>query len=558
MKFIYRLDSVGSPVFGSSETFEIELEETGSARPDQNSVLDSLMTPLNTQLSEQTNMKPLDTEDLTSASAHYTLEDFFNTYSQHSHSYSNSDIYTNRDSYTNSEVYRNPDTYRTGDSFRNTGVYTNSEVCRKESIEDVCEAGFDFSKLFTMSDESPIENSFQSLIDLVRCEIPSNLSSIDPKFKQPNESAYNTVNTLNQYDTGVDSLKQFGMAEGELKNYDVPVVKAEPSKTRGKSKKKRSNFVKTILKPKPITTSVKSTNGSNLVSNTAVKNGKKRELVNSRRIDYGINDTPENIYDLEWHPGFTRHLGAKGRSALLELVRKVYRQDPEHYKAILQSRNSPSSISSLPFYSIPMLWELAHQFGIFKQALTVYKNHCFSKSKSRHNSMKNANSVSSISTSVSASSVGSSGSGSGSLVGSDSESLDSEVVASVKKLNPSAPMTTMSGRLIKRSKKMLESTDLLDSNDLLTYANIVVTNSNNLVSGGNKATDSLTLKVDLLDTETNTISQLKVKAESETPKRNFRNDLGNSWISSPTNSNLNCSNTLNESPLTSPMKRIPV
>ncbi|GIX60790.1 uncharacterized protein BcabD6B2_02250 [Babesia caballi] len=77
---------------------------------------------------------------------------------------------------------------------------------------------------------------------------------------------------------------------------------------------------------------------------------------------------------VQWTPGFSRQLGAKGRSALLDLVRRVYRQDPPRYKAILQARTPPASISNLPFFNIPMLWELTHQFGVFKQALLIHKS----------------------------------------------------------------------------------------------------------------------------------------------------------------------------------------
>ncbi|EDO08090.1 hypothetical protein BBOV_III005270 [Babesia bovis T2Bo] len=82
----------------------------------------------------------------------------------------------------------------------------------------------------------------------------------------------------------------------------------------------------------------------------------------------------EDLDSIEWHPGFNRQLGAKGRSALLDLIRRVYRQDPVRYRSILQSRNPPTSISTLPFFNIPMLWELTHQFGVFKQALLIHKN----------------------------------------------------------------------------------------------------------------------------------------------------------------------------------------
>ncbi|GFE53150.1 hypothetical protein BaOVIS_005540 [Babesia ovis] len=92
--------------------------------------------------------------------------------------------------------------------------------------------------------------------------------------------------------------------------------------------------------------------------------------------------------NVEWYPGFNRQLGAKGRSALLDLVRRVYRQDPVHYKAILQARNPPSSISNLPFFNIPMLWELTHQFGVFKQALMLQKNQLSSGSKYDKNKSK--------------------------------------------------------------------------------------------------------------------------------------------------------------------------
>ncbi|GBE59096.1 hypothetical protein, conserved [Babesia ovata] len=83
---------------------------------------------------------------------------------------------------------------------------------------------------------------------------------------------------------------------------------------------------------------------------------------------------PDSEERIEWYPGFNRQLGAKGRSALLELVRRVYRQNPTYYKSILQARNPPSSISNLPFFNIPMLWELTHQFGVFQQALVIHKN----------------------------------------------------------------------------------------------------------------------------------------------------------------------------------------
>ncbi|KAK1933032.1 hypothetical protein X943_001901 [Babesia divergens] len=102
---------------------------------------------------------------------------------------------------------------------------------------------------------------------------------------------------------------------------------------------------------------------------------------NSAAIDNNLVKVPNNVDDpstgdgpVEWYPGFSRQLGAKGRSAILDLVRRVYRQDPNHYKAILQARNPPSSISNLPFFNIPMLWELAHQFGVFQQAIQVHKN----------------------------------------------------------------------------------------------------------------------------------------------------------------------------------------
>lgn len=95
-----------------------------------------------------------------------------------------------------------------------------------------------------------------------------------------------------------------------------------------------------------------------------------------------------NGEDVEWYPGFSRQLGAKGRSALLDLVRRVYRQDPNHYKAILQARKPPSSISNLPFFNIPMLWELCHQFGVFKQAVMLHRNQQSSSVKGDRNRSK--------------------------------------------------------------------------------------------------------------------------------------------------------------------------
>ncbi|ORM41951.1 uncharacterized protein BXIN_0543 [Babesia sp. Xinjiang] len=92
-----------------------------------------------------------------------------------------------------------------------------------------------------------------------------------------------------------------------------------------------------------------------------------------------------------WYPGFNRQLGAKGRSALLDLVRRVYRQDPPYYRAILQARNPPSSISNLPFFNIPMLWELTHQFGVFDQALLIHKNQVSSTTKPERVKSKSKN-----------------------------------------------------------------------------------------------------------------------------------------------------------------------
>ncbi|KAK2196677.1 hypothetical protein BdWA1_001926 [Babesia duncani] len=96
-----------------------------------------------------------------------------------------------------------------------------------------------------------------------------------------------------------------------------------------------------------------------------------------------IQQSPENDTDETWHPGFTRQLGSKGRCAILELLRKVYRKNPPYYKEILKSRTPPASISNLPFFNIPMLWELAYQFGIFQQALQISRNYQMSVARSK-------------------------------------------------------------------------------------------------------------------------------------------------------------------------------
>ncbi|BAM40153.1 conserved hypothetical protein [Theileria orientalis strain Shintoku] len=402
MKFIYKLDSVMSPMGSLTDSYDMDyddvsprsmmfedsksssfLEKGGAPGGVVMQLSTYSMYPNEHSQGQDCNMKPVDTDDVASANGHYTLEDFFSNY---------------------------------------------RELTRNESIGDVCESGLDFSKLYGQIEEPATDNPFQSLIDLVKCEIPADLSAVDIRFPKDEKVA--------------PPPKAQAPEEPPCKL----VVRTEPAPTAAPRPKPKS---KKTRKAAP----AKADHGTKLV---------EKEYVNSRKIDYGANDTIENLYDLEWHPGFTRHLGAKGRSALLELLRRVYRQDPEHYKAILQSRNSPSSISSLPFFSIPMLWELAHQFGIFKQALTVYKNHCFAKSKSNRFY----------------------GFGRGSQTSASSDSSDNYVEVkkeqSYSTLDPKGSITTMSGRLVKRSKKILEYTPDSITENLTNYASAFSSPSNEL------------------------------------------------------------------------------
>ncbi|UKK02072.2 hypothetical protein MACK_001426 [Theileria orientalis] len=396
------------------------------------------------------NMKPVDTDDVASANGHYTLEDFFSSY---------------------------------------------REVSRNESIGDVCETGLDFSKLYGQIEEPPTDNPFQSLIDLVKCEIPADLSAVDIRFPKEEKVA----------PPPKAQVPEEPPCKLVIRTEPAPVAAPRP---KAKSKKTRK------------TTPAKADHGTKLV---------EKEYVNSRKIDYGANDTIENLYDLEWHPGFTRHLGAKGRSALLELLRRVYRQDPEHYKAILQSRNSPSSISSLPFFSIPMLWELAHQFGIFKQALTVYKNHCFAKSKSNRFY----------------------GFGRGSQTSASSDSSDNYV--DVKKeptystLDPTkASITTMSGRLVKRSKKILEYTPDSITDNLGNYVSAVSSPANEL---NDQLQDKLELnasvKAEAADTPAASQSKKNADAKAENSS-----EPSLVWKMTVVTRSSNCADSCKDTPLT--------
>ncbi|AFZ79317.1 hypothetical protein BEWA_021650 [Theileria equi strain WA] len=351
---------------------------------------DGLMMQLSTQqpmdndptisMAMRHNMKAVDTDDLVSANAHYTLEDFFHNY---------------------------------------------GDLSVVESIDDVFNTDLDFSRLSGSFDEpNLLDPSFESLIDLVKCDIVENEPPVPEPILLPPEPnftfLYQNDNTLN-----------------------IPLEEiVQKSRPKPKAKQRRSPPVRREIMVAPHANEVE----------------RKETVVNDRRIDYGANDTPENIQDLEWHPGFTRHLGAKGRTALLELVRKVYRQDPTHYKAILQSRNPPSSISNLPFFSIPMIWELTHQFGIFKQALMVYKNNCFSKGKNRFHGSANSNSAKAANSppKYTSNEVYTHNSVKREISGSEMDNIN----AVIPHMNQ---ITTMSGRTIKRSKKAMESSPIIHS-----------------------------------------------------------------------------------------------
>lgn len=347
---------------------------------------DGLMMQLSTQqsmdndpifsMAMRQNMRAVDTDDLVSANAHYTLEDFFHNY---------------------------------------------GDLSVVDSIDDVFNTDLDFSRLSGSYDEpNLLDPSFESLIDLVKCDIVENETPVpEPMILPPEPNftfLYQNDNALN---IPLEEIVQKSRPRPRIKQHRSPPVKRE-------------------------------------IVATPVNEVERKEAVNDRRIDYGANDTPENIQDLEWHPGFTRHLGAKGRTALLELVRKVYRQDPAHYKAILQARNPPSSISNLPFFSIPMIWELTHQFGIFKQALTVYKNNCFSKTKNRFHGSANSNSAKTANSppKYGSNEVYSNNSVKREIGGSEIDAINAVVPHTNQ-------ITTMSGRTIKRSKKALESSPIM-------------------------------------------------------------------------------------------------
>ncbi|CDR97029.1 hypothetical protein, conserved [Babesia bigemina] len=205
-----------------------------------------------------------------------------------------------------------------------------------DEVYDISETNFDFTTVTGYGMDDDYTDNYVSIIDMV-CGVAD-------------ESEERAIGM--RRDVLVEAPKELEPAAGDPPLYKQMQVKLSVAK-KGKSNKKSrgSKASKEPIAVDPVNVTKESSEASGEVA--------KGPAAEER---------------IEWYPGFNRQLGAKGRSALLELVRRVYRQNPPYYKSILQARNPPSSISNLPFFNIPMLWELTHQFGVFQQAVAIHKS----------------------------------------------------------------------------------------------------------------------------------------------------------------------------------------
>ncbi|SBS86129.1 conserved Plasmodium protein, unknown function [Plasmodium ovale curtisi] len=107
-------------------------------------------------------------------------------------------------------------------------------------------------------------------------------------------------------------------------------------------------------------------------NNICIEEMKKWTLGYSDTQKKKIDETEEE--NINYYPGFCKQLGAKGRRCMLELIRKVYRENPSQCKNILSKKmKPPACISNLPFFNITMLWELSHELGVFNEALEIHR-----------------------------------------------------------------------------------------------------------------------------------------------------------------------------------------
>ncbi|CDR95822.1 hypothetical protein, conserved [Babesia bigemina] len=106
---------------------------------------------------------------------------------------------------------------------------------------------------------------------------------------------------------------------------------------------------------------------------------------NQKHSEEDVNDAEGGEADkYKWKPGFCLQLGSQGRKAMLQLLRNVYKSNKK-FKHIFEKMDPPTTISNLPFFKVSMLWELAHELGVFDQAIAIHKIY----GKVRHKLVKN-------------------------------------------------------------------------------------------------------------------------------------------------------------------------
>ncbi|CCF73831.1 conserved Plasmodium protein, unknown function [Babesia microti strain RI] len=212
------------------------------------------------------------------------------------------------------------------------------------------------------------------------------LGDLDAKYKQ---QTY--LSSLNSHIVDQDAQIAFYPVK-----YTNKIIRNDSNLTYRRTTSSLSNpLVNYIQKsqhdtPDPVDSNIQNSSSEQYAITTASSGSDKSKRLShdNSKTDHDIHDKSgvvtannhstdrfQNAGDLVWQPGFTRQLGTKGRRVLLDLIRKVYRGNPEYFKNILALKNPPTSISNLPFCNVTMLWELANDFGVFDQAIQIHYAH---------------------------------------------------------------------------------------------------------------------------------------------------------------------------------------